>query len=266
MRLPVIFTAAVLAALPANATWLIQTSLFRCEATWFAPWGYVRLVDDRDTRDRRLDLYPDLDHAKPVVQIYYSRPMAYERFSELYGYRPRCGPVCLTTNTRSEDDPIQDLPNGNHTIDAKRTELDMEVRLFPDDDGGPLGFFPVKMHMIYFAHSHTDPGRDHGPARIMEWTGFDLHDRFKRWGTAKETRDDEGVRVPEVRLILKWTRKRDVDFIPSGGWKRTWAKDLDVTYHAEYPMWRTSNVMNKLERCGEELIDDWGDGGNDPSN
>ncbi|MCY4058153.1 MAG: hypothetical protein OXG44_09140, partial [Gammaproteobacteria bacterium] len=66
----------------------------------------------------------------------------------------------------------------------------------------------------------------------LTWTKSDLHERFRKWGTAEETADDEGVRIPEVRVILKYEVTHGVED--------------PATVQVDVPMWRTSNVMNKM--------------------
>lgn len=78
-----------------------------------------------------------------------------------------------------------------------------------------------------------------------EWTGFNWHERFKVWGTAKENADDEGVRIPEVRLILHYT-------LPEGTLDD---EQSEMVVWLDVPMWRTSNVMNKLQRCSANLVE-----------
>ena len=245
---------ALLSTSHAWAWWAIELSAYRCEALWVEQGGWLlRLVADHDTYSRRLERHPELDPRDPVLQwyhrLYRGQIPPYER---LLGVEEECG--YFSTN---------DSRNGTCTLpwdEEETNSIELEARIFPDDGEG---FFPITAHAVtYWPDSEAISG-------VVEWTGFDHHDRLGSWSMAKETSDDEGVRLPEVRLIFKWTNRIPIYFEPpideypdvEGN---AVARNVETEFFVDYPLWRLSNVMNKLERCGEELIIDIY-GGADPS-
>ena len=225
---------------PAYAWWLVETSLFRCQAVWFdGPYNYVRLLSDKDTYQRRLGADPDLDPKQPVLQMRYARgqlPPLGETFQ-------LCGADRDFNYTDADDtrygESVCAMP-----WNEDQTEAEIEMRLFPDEDEEERrGFFPITVR--------------YGIGYMVEWTEFDLHDRLQRWGTAKETKDDEGVRLPEVRMIFKWRNRKDIHFDPTEDGEANAVPNVRADFYVDFPLWRTTNVMNKLNRCLDELTVDW---------
>ena len=118
------------------------------------------------------------------------------------------------------------------------------VRVFPDDGEEERGFIPIASEDILGGHDFV-PGYEFlylpysDGHDVFQWNAFPA-ERLERWGTAKETKEDEGVRIPEVRIILRWetdhpTRRRIF---------------IDV------PLWRTTNMMEKIREC---VSDAWPD-------
>lgn len=204
---------AVLGAVTASgSSWLVKLSPSACIAEWNiheildddATVSAVRLVSDSASHAARYD-NPELDPRAPVVEWC------------LGGSGGAGTGVGLPTDTSS---------------------VPVEVRVFPDHDEQPRGFFPVVLHLtedvappIGAASPNTD---------CFRWNDFNLHPRLKRWGLAKRDPNDSStwVWLPEVRLILRWQHD-------------------EATYYLDTPLWRTVNVMNKLDRCTQDLrLDD----------
>lgn len=115
--------------------------------------------------------------------------------------------------------------------------FDVDVRLFPDEQQG-FSSIPVTIKNDF------DRGLEMRGSSLV-WWGFDLHSRLQEWGTAKETASDPGVRLPEVRLILRYEKGPR-----EGHWD---LPDHVRQGHLDVPLWRTSNMMNKMLRCSENL-------------
>lgn len=99
---------------------------------------------------------------------------------------------------------------------------DIQIRVFPDDGAG------------FVKEDHVTIDRYGDQVTEVEWLDPPV-ERMRVWGTAKETKEDAGVRLPEVRLIFKWETDSSDDF--------------DTEHFLDIPLWRMSNVVNKLERC-----------------
>ena len=218
----------------ASAWWQIKLSTYRCEATWrMGGDSYVRLYEDAETR--RIRKERGLEPNKPMLEWWLHDSENVHSFSS-----------------------VQDVPWEEHAENrADPTELHVEVRVFPDDGEERSGFFPIV--------THTDAA-DFPYGRLINWYDFDMHDRLRRWGTAKETSDDAGVRLPEVRLILSFTKDVEVrvpnrghdhlsrDTVNAPQSAQTMSDTVPVTHYIDVPLWRLNNVMNKLERCSANLV------------
>ena len=218
----------------ARAWWAIELSKFRCEAAWIEDNDWrLRLVADADTYARRLDRHPDLDPAKPVLQWNH---FITRHTMPPYGEWALGSNACR--NASSSDPPTGacDLPWNDD-----ETTVELDARVFPDDGAG---FFPVVLHAL----------SEWGYGGHLEWTGFDLHDRLGEWGDARESKDLPAVRLPEIRLIFHWSKRAEVHFEPPDDAVDKWISDVMTEYYVDFPLWRLSNIMNKLERCGEDLI------------
>lgn len=232
----VVFLAVSALCLPVQAAWYLRLSEHHCEAVYQFQTGYVRLFENSETRRFRTQHHPDAERERPMLEFGLHRS---------YDGRERSGD--FGWEWRDEDTPLGTDNTAGYGLpfDASRNGTDMpgtlvaEARLFPDDG---QGFFPVDLYAANYGKRYL-------------WTGFDLHDRLKVWGTAKETKDDPGVRLPEVRLIFRWTQE-GVD-VWARGWhegSRTSHAKVPVTHYLDIPLWRTSNAMNKLERCSDGLV------------
>lgn len=201
--------------------WSIQTSPTQCSASWYFGNGHaIRVVENANTRALRAFIYPDLDPNQPIVQFWLD--------SASGGPRPVFDKWHL---------PLGDQVQGYEDFGIHR-RIDAEVRMQPDDG---TGFVPVTLW--------RETGRfGQGVHYIVHWAGFEWHDRFRRWSVAKETSDDAGVRVPEVRVILKWNIP---DEEPDSRDEEEYPRDGD--HWMEIPLWRTSNMLNKIERCRAAL-------------
>ena len=225
--------SAVFLAATSDAAWYLRLSEKHCEAVYQFQTGYVRLYENVETRRFRAAMHPDAESHMPMLEFglhtsYHGR-RGWEFIHEWQDEDRPAG----TDNMHGYGWPVEPYLQGS---DLPGT-VTAEARLFPDDG---QGFFPVELYAEEYGHRYL-------------WTGFDLHDRLKRWGTAKETKDDPGVRLPEVRLIFRWTStgRRPYDVF------RLYLSDLaepaDIEHYLDIPLWRTSNAMNKLKRCGDAL-------------
>ena len=221
--------------LPAQSAWHLRLSEHHCEAVYQFQTGYVRLFENAGTRRFREAHHADLERDAPMLEIGMHGSHDGARLGDfMWEWDERDRPLG-GDNTHGYGMPFAASRHGNTLPDTVAAEM----RLFPDEG---QGFFAVDLYASMYGKRYL-------------WTGFDLHERFKVWGTAKETRDDEGVRLPEVRLILRWTQE-NVD-----AWVRGWMEEVgrfthdkvDVEHYLDVPLWRTSNAMNKMERCSDSL-------------
>ena len=187
--------------------WDITISDEKCEANWrmeivtqYPNLGFrVQVAVTSNTVSRRRNL----GHEDPFLPVVSWRGLTYYT-----------------------GDSIGELRTGEG---GRQTVPGLKVRLFPDDEE-PQGFFePELLEAVDYGDGVED----------LEWLSFDLTDRLRKWGTAKETSDDEGVRLPEVRLILTWPGD----------------ESINEEFFLDVPLWRTSNMMNKILRCTEGLKD-----------
>lgn len=113
---------------------------------------------------------------------------------------------------------------------------EVDVRVFPDDGEDETGFM---------THEWMAQEDERGSWVILRWYGFEEYkERLRRWGLAKT--EGYEVKVPEARIIVRWTADG------TGGPEYRTGNDPDNGYQIlEVPLWRTSNMMNKLVRCAE---------------
>ncbi len=231
--------AAVVWVVPAHSAWYLRLSEHHCEAVYQFQTGYVRLFENVDTRRFRSGVHSDIDSRGAMLEfgVHGSYAGTYNDFKWEWGSDDHAVDGYPDRNF-VQGGPLRQFLRGNEMPDT----LPFDARLFPDDGEG---FFPVDMHVVM--------ANGYGAASYL-WTDFSLGDRLKRWGTAKEMSTDPGVRLPEVRLIFRWTTK---DRAPSrfGDVQSIEVESVyeDVTHYLDIPLWRTSNAMNKLERCSEAL-------------
>ena len=213
----------------AAAWWQIRTSDHECLAVYRTGTGASVVLLENDETRRARESIGEIERDAPVLQWFFPEGQ----------FRDDLDPSELEDILTTEDDNYHSSTLGT---------AEVEIRLFPDDG---QGFFDAVVSVGTAQRINTS---GYGTDYVLQWTDFDLHDRFKSWGMAKETKDDPGVRVPEVRLILKYEVKEDAWGEDDEGY-RIRTGTTDVTVHLDIPMWRTSNVMNKLERCSEALIE-----------
>ena len=216
----------VVASMSAHAWWDIRTSEQECRATWRANGVARLLLETKYTRALRRTYHSHLDDKKPVLMWHFPYgnapdegklrvPYTFDD-NDALGSRihfPKCGPDCAT----------------------EYGEFDVRARVFPDDDAESKGFVTTTVYPGFAYSEH-----------VLVWEDFDWHDRFEKWGHAKEDAADPStwVRVPEVRVVLNYTGT-----ISDGLY------DYEEDRYVDIPLWRTANMMNKMRRCGEALIE-----------
>lgn len=115
----------------------------------------------------------------------------------------------------------------------------LEARLYPDDG---LGFIELNGdNSLIYLDLWEGEWRDSGSRWMLQWTDFPL-ERLRTWAVANDPQATADVTLPEVRLILKWTDTRQGSF-----------EDYQVERYLDVPLWRTGNVVNKLERCSCQM-------------
>ena len=131
-----------------------------------------------------------------------------------------------------QGEKIESNQLGNDTEALLTDELD--IRIFPDDGEEETGFM---------THEWIVQENENQTWAFLRWYGFkDYKERLKRWGLAKS--EEHEVYVPEARIIVRWTADG------RGGVRFRTGNDPDNGYQIlDIPLWRTSNMMNKMTRC-----------------
>lgn len=203
--------------------------------------GFVKLYENGDTRSYRAGMHPDIESAGVMMEIGFDPDFSGtgRDWDDQVEWNGRDQP------TDKHDDlffeyrgPLEAYHYGETIPDT----FPMEVRLFPDEGAG---LEDIQVHYT--------------SADSFLWTDFAYAHRLKVWGTAKETKDDPGVRLPEVRLIFRWeTHDRNPTRYARllSGADGLSGLEGTVTHYLDIPLWRTSNVMNKLNRCSDNLLTD----------
>lgn len=209
MNKAILASLLVAVSLRASAEWVIGIDEARasCGATYWTGSGLeVGLYANEQTRELRSEAGRDETYMRsPIIE--WRNILAWRLPLEL-GLPPL---------HQIEDEEIRPWKRVGDGL--------IEVRVFPDDGEEQRGFMTP-------GHLEVRARRDRVVYADLRWVDFDHHSRLRRWGTAKETKEDDGIRLPEVRLILKWR-----------------SEDKDV--YLDVPLWRTSNVMNKFDVCTE---------------
>ena len=120
--------------------------------------------------------------------------------------------------------------------DLARSLVDFEVRLFPDDGEGFVALErgrDINVYMQLWEREWWPSGR----RWMLQWNTFPV-ERLRTWAVANDPQATAEVALPEARLILKWSQE-----------VRGSREDYEVEKYLDIPLWRTANVINKLERC-----------------
>lgn len=114
--------------------------------------------------------------------------------------------------------------------------VDFEVRLFPDDGEGFVALERGRDITVYMQlwEREWSPLAGHW---MLQWNTFPV-ERLRTWAVANDPQAIAEVALPEARLILKWSEE-----------VRGSREDYEVEKYLDIPLWRTANVINKLERC-----------------
>ena len=135
-----------------------------------------------------------------------------------------------TFNTTSEEPPPPD---------EQDEDFRLEARLYPDNGEG---FIELGNHNSVMYGQLWEGEWLFGPwSWMLQWTDFPL-ERLRTWAVANDPQATANVTLPEVRLILKWTETIRGSF-----------EDYEVERYLDVPLWRTANVVNKLERCSCQM-------------
>lgn len=130
-----------------------------------------------------------------------------------------------TFDTSSEEPPPPDEQDEDFTLEA---------RLFPDNGEG---FIELGDHnSVVYGQLWDGEWFPYARRWMLQWTDFPV-ERLRTWAVANDPQATANVTLPEVRLILKWT-----DTIGR-------SDGYEVERYLDVPLWRTANVVNKLERC-----------------
>ena len=140
-------------------------------------------------------------------------------------------PVLRWTFNNTREEP----PSPRNTEDMPK----LEARLYPD---GGKGFIELDDKN---SHIHLDLWEgywwDSGTRWMLQWTDFPV-ERLRTWAVADDPQATANVTLPEVRLILKWTATTIYAH-----------HEYEVERYLDVPLWRTANVVNKLERCSCQM-------------
>lgn len=115
----------------------------------------------------------------------------------------------------------------------------LEARLYPDEGEGFIEL--TNDNSIMYLDLWEGEWRDSSTRWMLQWTDFPV-ERLRTWAVANDPQATVDVTLPEVRLILKWTAETRGSF-----------DDYEVERYLDVPLWRTANVVNKLERCSCQM-------------
>lgn len=205
----------------------------RCTAKWSIPQGSIVLSTSKNSGfhhnlDNPFQLEFHLEHDLGIL-LACDDP----KYMDLQGQWVQT-PIC-----RNHADTIDDTHSNWDWVD-------IEVRISPepvDAHGQPIieerGFFTQRI--LYYSTN--------GGTKYLIWPDFNLEERFEQWADVRESKDDlDWIRIPEVRIILKWNGVTYTSLTGPGG------QYFPVKYIIEFPIWRMQNVMNKLHTCNNIIM------------